>query len=103
MAKCSQCGKEMSLFERDLLTGACRQCQRIGARPASLGCGTFILIAIIVGIVTNSSFDRIEKKLSAMERTIDALEVQVSQQSAEIRLLRTAIEESRSPQVVRPR
>lgn len=103
MLKCPQCGKEASLFERDLITGACRACQRIGARPVSLGCGTLILIAIIVGIVSNAGFDRIEDRLSAMEQTIDSLQVQVTEQTAEIGLLRTALEESRAPRVVRPR
>jgi len=43
MAKCSQCGKDVSLFERDIVTGTCRECRSAGARPATLGCGTLIL------------------------------------------------------------
>ena len=35
MATCSQCGKDVSLFERDIVTGACCQC-RSAARNAWL-------------------------------------------------------------------
>ena len=69
MAKCSQCGKDVSVFERDVFTGVCRTCQRIGARPVGLGCGTLILIAIIVGLVTNS----IRNDVAATKRELSQL------------------------------
>ncbi len=28
MTKCAQCGKDVSILERDILTGTCRQCRR---------------------------------------------------------------------------
>ncbi len=95
MAKCTQCGKEVSFLQRDVLTGACRQCERAGARPASLGCGTLILIAIVVGLVTNSirnDVSAMHRDMSELEAAVERLERTSTQQLEEIRALREALE-----------
>ena len=95
MAKCTQCGKDMSFLQRDVLTGACRQCERAGARPASLGCGTLILIAIVVGLVTNSirnDVSAMHRDMSELEAAVERLERTSTQQLEEIRAVREALE-----------
>lgn len=95
MAKCTQCGKEVSFLQRDVLTGACRQCERAGARPASLGCGTLILIAIVVGLVTNSirnDVSAMHRDMSELEAAVERLERTSTQQLEEIRALLEALE-----------
>jgi len=103
MATCSQCGKEVSLFDRDIITGACRECRKIGARPATLGCGTLILIGIVVALATQSGVDRVERRLANLEHSVDSLKAEVAQQTAEIRQLRKTIEESPKPNTSRNR
>jgi len=96
MAKCPQCGKDVSIFERDIFTGVCRTCQRVGARPASLGCGTLILIAIIVGLVTNSIRNDVaqtNRELAQLQAAVERLERASAQQLEEIRMLRQEAEE----------
>jgi len=88
MAKCSQCGKDISILQRDLFTGACRQCVRTGARPASLGLGTLILIAIIVGFVTASmrnDISAMSQDISELQATVERVERMSAEQLDEIR------------------
>ncbi len=63
MAKCSQCGQEVSIWTRDLFTGACPKCLAGGTRPASLGCGTLILIALIVLIFSRPGIGDLESRV----------------------------------------
>jgi hypothetical protein len=42
MATCPQCGQELSIFTRHLLTGACRKCGAGGYPHGTLGCGSLI-------------------------------------------------------------
>ncbi len=63
MAKCSQCGQEVSIWTRDLFTGACPECLAGGTRPASLGCGTLILIALIVLIFSRPGIGDLESRV----------------------------------------
>ena len=94
MAKCTQCGKDVSFLQRDILTGACRQCERAGARPASLGCGTLILIAIVVGLVTNSLRNDVSvmrREMSGLAAAVERLERTSAQQLEEIRALREVL------------
>jgi len=96
MAKCPQCGKGVSIFERDIFTGVCRTCQRGGARPASLGCGTLILIAIVVGLVTNSIRNDVaetKREVSRLQAAVERLERASAQQLEEIRRLRQDVQE----------
>jgi len=95
MTKCPQCGKDVSAFERDLFTGVCRTCRRVGARPASLGFGTLILIAIAVALVTNSMRDNvadIERDVSELRAAVERLERASALQLDEIRTLRQELE-----------
>jgi hypothetical protein len=94
MAKCTECGKDVSWFQRDIVTGACRQCQRAGARPASLGCGTLILIAIVVALVTNSmsrDVSAMHRDMSDLQAAVERLERTSAQQLEEIRALRETL------------
>ena len=95
MTKCTQCGNDVSLLQRDVFTGACRKCGRAGARPASLGCGSLILIAIIVALVTGSlerDVSRLQRDLSHLQAAVERLEVTNAEQLEEIRALREAYE-----------
>lgn len=95
MRKCSQCGKETSFFDMDLFTGACRECRRVGARPASLGFGTLFLIAIVVALVTNSIKTEIletRHEVADLATSIDQLKKAAAQQTDEIRSLRQGME-----------
>jgi hypothetical protein len=99
MAKCTQCGKDVSVFQRDFITGACRECRRAGARPASLGCGTLILIAIIVGFVTESirrDVSEMNRDIAALAAAIERLEETSAEQLEEMRALREALEAERA-------
>ena len=97
MAKCSQCGKDVSLFERDIVTGACRQCRSVGARPATLGCGTLILIGIVVAMFTQSGFNNLEHRVTRLEHAVDSLQALIVQQTNEIRQLRAILEPAKRP------
>ena len=97
MAKCSQCGKDVSLFERDIVTGACSQCRNVGARPATLGCGTLILIGIVVALFTRTGFKNIEQRLTRLEHSIDSLQIVIAAQTDELRQLRAALEPAPKP------
>ena len=101
MAKCSQCGKEVSQFDRDIFTGACRECRKVGARPATLGCGTLILIGIVVALATQSGVDKVERRLANLEHSVDSLRAEIAQQTAEIRQLRQTIDEAQKPRAAR--
>ncbi|MCJ7629756.1 MAG: hypothetical protein MUO50_15380 [Longimicrobiales bacterium] len=95
LTKCTQCGNDASLLQCDIFTGACRKCQKAGARPASLGCGTLILIAIIVGLVSSSldrDVSRIRRDLSDLQAAVERLESTNAEQLEEIRALREAFE-----------
>lgn len=95
MTKCPQCGRDVSFLERDLFTGVCANCRRVGARPATLGCGTLIIIAIIVAMFSQSGADDIEQRLRIMEQSIERLSQQMTQQSSDIRALRAEIDSLR--------
>ncbi|MBT8397405.1 MAG: hypothetical protein HKO65_15705 [Gemmatimonadetes bacterium] len=101
MAKCTRCGEDVSPFQRDIFTGACRRCQRAGARPASLGCGTLLLIALIVGWVTGSMRSDIRdmsRDLSDLEDAVERLEEASAAQLEEIRELSEALEADSLPE-----
>lgn len=103
MSKCSQCGKQVPFYERDMFTGTCNECRKAGVRPGTLGCGTLILIGLVVALVTNSGFDNVAGRLRAIEHEVDQLQAEVARQTTEIQLLRKIIEESRAPSAARAR
>jgi hypothetical protein len=94
MAKCSQCGQEVSFWARDVFTGACSKCRAAGARPATLGCGTLLLIGIVVAIFS-PGFGGLEARVIRIQSSLDELKKSSDAQSSEIRELRKVIEEQR--------
>ena len=86
----------MSAFEKDIFTGACANCRKIGARPATLGFGTLFLIALIVALAMSSSMSGVTSSVRELGREVDELKKVVDQQTAEIHTLRAALEQSTS-------
>ena len=103
MTKCPQCGKDVSWFDRDIITGVCGTCRKIGARPATLGCGTLLLIGIVVAIFSQSGFNNLEQRVARLETSIEQLKTEITRQTEAIRELRRAIDESRRPSASRPK
>ena len=95
MATCTLCGKEMSFLERDLISGACPSCRSAGARPATLGCGTLLLIGIVVAIFSRPQLGDLESQMSGLRSVVEELKKASDAQTSEIRELRKAIEELR--------
>jgi cell division protein FtsL len=60
---------------------------------ATLGCGTLILIALIVLIFGNMSGDRADRRINELNQNIQNLDMKVQQQSQEIKELRKDISE----------
>jgi Sec-independent protein translocase protein TatA len=102
MTKCPQCGKDVSFFERDLITGTCPACRGIGARPATLGCGTLLLIGLVVWLVVGSKVNRVRDEVTELRSEVAELKRAVEQETAELRALREAIEASAPPTTRRP-
>lgn len=59
---------------------------------ATLGCGTLILIALIVLIFSNVGDEDIQEDLERMELKIDDLQTAIDEQKSEIEGLRNALE-----------
>jgi hypothetical protein len=95
MAICTQCGQEVSFWSRDLLTGSCPKCRASGARPATLGCGTMLLIGIIVAFFIRPGLGDLERQVSRLQSTVEELKKSSDEQTTEIRELRKVIEEQR--------
>lgn len=95
MAKCPQCGNEVPFWERDIFTGACRQCLKIGARPATLGCGTLFIIFLIVFLGTDNirkNAAQTREEVRQLQTAVTRLETAVTQQTVELRALREALQ-----------
>ena len=75
MAACPHCGRELGVFART------------GMTPTRLGCGTLIIIAIIVAVFSQAGQDDVTRDVSRLRGTIATLEDSVGSQSAEIRNL----------------
>jgi hypothetical protein len=95
MATCSQCGQEVSVWSRDVFTGACPKCRALGARPATLGCGTLLLIGIIAAIFSRPGLGDLEARVSRLQSSLEELKKSSDAQTNEIRELRKAIEKER--------
>jgi hypothetical protein len=93
MALCPQCGKEATFWDRDLFTGACRRCRAAGARP--LGCGTLLLIGLVVAIFSRPGLNELESRVSETRSAIEQLKKASDAQTGEIRELRKAVDELR--------
>jgi hypothetical protein len=95
MAKCSQCGEEVSPWSRDVFTHACPKCRAAGMRPGSLGCGTLIVIALIVLFFSHPGIQDVDSKVSRLQTAVKELKDASDQQAKELRELRKFIEDSR--------
>jgi cell division protein FtsB len=58
------------------------------SQTVSLGCGTLILIALIVLIFSNRGVDDLEREIKQMHTEIGALKQSVDAQTKQIQLLR---------------
>jgi hypothetical protein len=95
MATCTQCGEKVSFWSRDVITGACPKCRASGARPATLGCGTLLLIGIVVAIFSRPGLGDMESRVSRLQSSVEELKQSSDTQTNEIRELRKVIEEQR--------
>jgi hypothetical protein len=95
MPTCPQCGKEVSFWGRDVFTGACPRCRAAGARPATIGCGTLLLIGLVVAIFSRPGLDELASRVSGMRSAVEDLKKASDAQTGEIRELRKAVEELR--------
>jgi hypothetical protein len=95
MAACTQCGQEVFFWSRDLFTGACPKCRATGARPATLGCGTLLLIGFIVALFSRPGLGDLESRVSSLQSSLEELKKSSEAQTNEIRELRKVIEEQR--------
>jgi hypothetical protein len=102
VTKCPQCGKNVSFFERDLITGTCPACRRHGAAPATLGCGTLLLIGLIVWFFAGTKVHEMRDEVAQLRSEVTELKQAIDQETAELRALREAIEESARPATPRP-
>lgn len=97
MARCTRCGRDASWLEVDLATGACGDCRKEGAQRATLGCGTLILIGLVVAFFTSSQFDDIEDQLRSVRTELDTLRRELRQQTSEIQRLQELLAAPTAP------
>src|SRR5262245_53438100 len=93
MPTCPVCEKEVSFWGRDFITGACPRCRAGGARPATLGCGTLLLIGIVVAIFSQPGSGELKLQVSQMNSRVEELRKASDAQTEEIRELRKSVEE----------
>lgn len=91
MATCPKCGQATSILQKDIFSGLCPQCRR-GVTPVSLGCGTLILIAIIVAIFSRAGTQDLELEVSNLRSTVHEVKDAIDSQTNEIKQLRSTIE-----------
>ena len=96
MATCKKCRQPVPLWQKDIFTGLCPKC-RAGVTPVNLGCGTLILIAVIVAVVSQAGFQDLEDEVRSLRATVQELKEAVDSQTSEIRQLRTKIEKLQGP------
>ncbi len=92
MATCGQCGQPVSRWQRDLFTGLCPRC-RTGVTPVNLGCGTLIIIAIIVAVFSQDAGRNLKPEISDLQSVVQELKEAVDSQTIEIQELRSKIDE----------
>ena len=94
MPICSKCGQPTTIGQYDLFTRQCPECRGVGIRatPVNLGCGTFIVIALIVSVVTRSSSDDVEDELRDLKSEVQQLRAEVESQTKILRQLQGAQE-----------
>ena len=94
MAVCSQCGQPTPIWQKDIFTGICPRC-RTGVTPVNLGCGTLIIIAIIVAIFSQAGNRDLVPEISSLRSVVQELKQAVDSQTNEIQELRSKIDELR--------
>jgi hypothetical protein len=85
----------MTFWDRDLFTGACPICRAGGARPATLGCGTLLLVGLVVAVFSRPGVDQLQSQVSELHSAIEELQKASEAQTGEVRELRKVIEELR--------
>jgi hypothetical protein len=64
-------------------------------QQATLGCGTFILIALIVAIFSHPGVSNLEREVHGLRSEVGELRKSIDAQSTEIRALRERIEKGK--------
>jgi hypothetical protein len=72
-------------------------------QKVSLGCGSLILIALIVLILGNAHQDELRDQVKRLDDDVKRLESSIQLQSQEIRELKRALESSKASEESRPR
>ena len=72
-------------------------------QQATLGCGSLILIALIVLIFGKSNVNELEKEIKTLSGEVKVLRGTVESQSAEFKSLRESIEKTRPNSVTKNR
>jgi Sec-independent protein translocase protein TatA len=91
MATCHQCGQPTSIWQKDIFTGMCPRC-RAGVTPVKLGCGTLIIIAIVVAVASQAGNEDLESDLSSLGSVVQELKQAVDSQTNEIQELHSKID-----------
>jgi len=91
MATCRQCDQPTSMWKKDVFTGLCPRC-RAGVTPIKLGCGTLIIIAIIVAVFSQIGNEDLESDISSLQTVVQELKQAVDSQTKEIQQLHFKID-----------
>ena len=91
MATCRQCGQPTSIFLKDIFTGMCSSCHA-GVTTAKLGCGTLIMIVIIVAIFSSQDYEDLESDIIDLELVVQELKQSVDSQTNDIHEMHSKID-----------
>ena len=91
MAKCPNCGNATTVFDRDVFSGLCTNCHA-RVTPVRLGCGTLIVIAIIVVIFGQAGREELGPDVRRLQNTLEEFQETLESQTAEIRDLSERID-----------
>ena len=91
METCPKCGQPTSIREKDVFTGLCPRC-RAGVTPVKLGCGTLIIMAIIVAVFSQAGNEDLESEISSLRSIVQELKQAVHAQTNEIQELHSKID-----------
>jgi hypothetical protein len=91
MATCRQCGQPTSIWKKDVSTGLCPRCHA-GVTPINLGCGTLIIIAIIVAVFSQAGNEDLESDISSLQTVVQKLKQAVESQTKVIQQLHFKID-----------
>lgn len=90
MATCRQCKEPTSILLKGIFTGLCPRC-RARVIPVNLGCGTLIVIALIVFVFSRGNED-VELEISRLGSVVQELKRAVDSQTIEIQNLHSKID-----------